>query len=77
MITKAILDVVFGVFKVIIDFIPSFSFFGDFESVITQVVSFLAWSNYYVPLEDFFAASISVLGVWVVCACTSFFLQIF
>lgn len=77
MITEAILNVVFGLFKVLLDLVPSFSIGLNVTAAFTQIASWIAWANYYLPLEDFVVYAFAVLVVWVTCAIFSFFLQIF
>lgn len=77
MITEGILNCIFGFFKILVDFLPSFSIGGDLASVLGQVSSWLGWANYYVPLEDFVGSALIVLSVWLVCAVVSFIITIF
>ena len=48
----------------VINFIPTFEL--TFVSDAGQFIQWLAWTNYYLPLEDFFAGSMFVLACWVI-----------
>ena len=51
----------------IIDSLPVFPVL-TFVSDSLQFIQWIAWTNYYLPLEDFFVGAGAVLTAWVVSA---------
>lgn len=68
--------IVEGILNFIISILPSFSIGIDLVSVVAQISSFLAYTNYYIALEDFVAGVGFVLSVWVACSCISIVIEI-
>lgn len=77
MITEAILTVVFSFFNLLVSFLPSFSMPADMLSSLTQIFAWVAWTNYYIPLDIAVQGFGIVFATWIPAALTHLFISLF